>query len=50
MWQLLENYYKCVTKVTTMLQLVYNAHTCDHAMCTHFHHSLWDTFTISSLL
>jgi len=35
MWQLLKNFYKCVTKTTTMLQLMYNVHTCDHAMCPH---------------
>jgi len=30
-----------------MLQLMYNIHTCDHAMCPHFHHRLCDTFAIS---
>jgi hypothetical protein len=30
-----------------MLQLVYNVHTCNHAMCPHFHHPLWDTFVTS---
>jgi hypothetical protein len=30
-----------------MLQLMYNAHICDHAMCLHFHYPLWDTFTIN---
>jgi hypothetical protein len=47
MWQVLENYYKCVTKETTMLQLVYNVHICDHAMCAHCHHSLWNAFARS---
>jgi hypothetical protein len=47
MWQLLYNYYKCVIKITTMLQLVYNAHTCDYATCPHFHQPLWDTFASS---
>jgi hypothetical protein len=28
MWQLLQNCYKCATKTSTMLQLVYNVHTC----------------------
>ncbi len=40
-------YYKCVTKAKIMLQLVCNVHTCDYAMCSHLHHSLWDTFTTS---
>jgi hypothetical protein len=26
---------------------MYNVHTCDDAMCPHFHHPLWDTFVIS---
>jgi hypothetical protein len=30
-----------------MLQLVYNVHTCDHAMCPHLHHPLWNTFVTS---
>jgi hypothetical protein len=30
-----------------MLQLMYNVHTCDHAMCPHIHHPLWDTFEIN---
>jgi hypothetical protein len=34
---------KCVTKTTIIFQLMYNVHTCDHAMCPHFHHWLWDT-------
>jgi hypothetical protein len=30
-----------------MLQLMYNVHTCNHAMCPLFHHPLWDTFVIN---
>jgi len=30
-----------------MLLLMYNVHTCDHAMFPHFHHPLWDTFVIN---
>jgi hypothetical protein len=34
MWQLFWNDYKyCAINVTIMLHLVYNVHTCDHAMC-----------------
>jgi hypothetical protein len=32
-----------------MLQLMYNEHTCNHATCSHFHHSPWDTFATSFL-
>ncbi len=39
------NYCTCAIKTTTMLQLVYNVHTCDHAMCPHSKHLLWNTFT-----
>jgi hypothetical protein len=48
MWQLFYNFNKCVIK-TTMLQLMYNVHTSDHAACPQFHHPLWDTFAISFL-
>jgi hypothetical protein len=34
-------------KTTTMLQLLYNVHTCDYATCSHYHHPLWDTFGTS---
>ncbi len=30
-----------------MLQLVCDVYTCDQDMCPHFHHTLWDMFTIS---
>jgi hypothetical protein len=30
-----------------MLQLMYDVHTCDHAMCLNFHCSLWNTFATS---
>jgi hypothetical protein len=33
-----------------MLQLVYNEHTCNHVMCPHFHHPLWDTFTTTPIM
>jgi hypothetical protein len=26
---------------------MYNVCTCDHAMCPHFYHPLWDTFVTS---
>jgi hypothetical protein len=42
MWQLLYNCCKCVIKTTTMLQLMYNVHTCDYVTCPHCHHLLWD--------
>jgi hypothetical protein len=47
MWQLFYNFYKRVFKTTTMLQLMYNVHTCDHDACPQFHHPLWDTFATS---
>jgi hypothetical protein len=36
MWQLLYNYCKCAIKAITMLQLLYNVHTCDHMSQPHF--------------
>jgi hypothetical protein len=44
-----DNYYnccKCAINATTMLQLMYDVHICDHDTCPHFHRPLWDTFTI----
>jgi hypothetical protein len=50
-WQLFSNCYKCATNPTTMLQLVYDVHTCNYATCLHFHHTLiWDSFKINSQL
>jgi hypothetical protein len=45
-----DNYFKIVVNVSLTQQLVYNVHTCDHAMCPHFHNPLWDTFTTNFLL
>jgi len=50
MSQLPYNYYKCVIKITTMLQLMYNVHTCDHDTCPQFYHPLWDTFATSIMI
>jgi hypothetical protein len=47
MWQLFLKCCKHAIKSTTMFQLMYNVHTCDHVMCPHFHHPLWDTFVIN---
>jgi hypothetical protein len=48
------NYFRTIVnvslKATIMFQLMYNVHTCNHATCPHFHHSLWDTFAINFLL
>jgi hypothetical protein len=45
------NYFKTIVNVLLkqqiMLQLMYNVHICDHVMCPHFHHPLWDTFVIN---
>ncbi len=50
MWQLFQNYCNCATKTTTMLQLVYNVHPCDHATSSHFHHSLWNAFATNCFI
>jgi len=45
--QLFYNYCKCATKATTMLHLMYNVHTCNHATRPNFYQPLWDTFATS---
>jgi hypothetical protein len=43
----LTNHAHTLTNATTMLQLLYDVHTCDLNMCMHFHRPLWDTFAIN---
>ncbi len=42
------NYFITIVNVPLKQQLYCNyykdVHTCNHAMCPHFHHPLWDTF------
>ncbi len=45
-----DNYFRIVVNFSLNINYVtirYNAHTCNHAACPHFHHPLWDTFVIS---
>jgi hypothetical protein len=44
MWQLFQNYCKCAIDATTMLQLVYDVRTWNHATCPHIHCPLQDIF------